>query len=204
MRFTFCSRTYKIRFSSSSWKCAPRHSPSDSTRPKCTEGSLYQHVHRATARALRPTQRVQRVHFASSKCAPRHSESDLTRPKCSDGSLCIGAMCAAQHDRETFTQWNGNEFAPKVLSNQVKTSRLYDRANKHDTQANACASIPSKTPTTTPEKRTPAHLQRKRRRNLPCAAKRQVELEKLLAHRANENSASQVIKLTRSALPRCI
>ena len=35
-----------------------------------------------------------------------------------------------------------------------------------------------------------------------CAAKRHVELEKLrFAHRANENSASQVIKLTRSALP---
>ena len=35
-----------------------------------------------------------------------------------------------------------------------------------------------------------------------CATKRHVELEKLrFAHRANENSTSQVIKLTRSALP---
>ena len=38
-----------------------------------------QNAHRATARAIRPTQSAQKVHFACSKCAPRHSGSDLTR-----------------------------------------------------------------------------------------------------------------------------
>ena len=32
-----------------------------------------QNTHRTTARALRPTQSVQRVRFAFTKCAPRHS-----------------------------------------------------------------------------------------------------------------------------------
>ena len=71
-------------------KRAPRHSESDSTHPKCAEGSLcifkmcaapqrkrcdppsvrrgftlhFQNMHRATARAIRPTQSAQRLHFA--------------------------------------------------------------------------------------------------------------------------------------------
>ena len=195
--------------------CAPRHSESDSTHPKCAEGSLcifnmraapqrerfdppkvrrrftlhFQNTirptHSATARAIRPTQSAQRArfafsicaphhsendsaHFAFSTCAPRHSESDSTHPKCAEGSLCIFNMRAApqrerfdppkvrrrftlhfqhavrptrcvavrairptqseqrvhfafaqcgraQHDCETFPQWNGNEFARRVL-----------------------------------------------------------------------------------------
>ena len=60
-----------------------------------------QNVHRATARAIRPTRCAQRVHFACSKCAPRHSESDLTHPKCAEGSFRVLKMRTAPQ-RERF------------------------------------------------------------------------------------------------------
>ena len=89
--------------------------------PKVRRGltSRSQNVHRATARAIRPTQSAQRVHFLFSKvctapqrercdppkvrrgftlhslCAPRHSESDWDHPKCANGSLCIFNKCTA-------------------------------------------------------------------------------------------------------------
>ena len=82
----------RVRFACS--KCAPRHSESDLT-PKVRRGfashaqnarrataraSPSQNVHRATARAIRPTQSAQRVRFAFSKCAPRRSLSQFDAP----------------------------------------------------------------------------------------------------------------------------
>ena len=58
--------------------------------------------HRATARAIRPTQSAQRVDFASSECAPRRSQSDSTHPKCAGGSLRMLKMrTAPQRERPT-------------------------------------------------------------------------------------------------------
>ena len=60
-------------------------------------------MRRATARAVRPTQSAQRVHFAFSTCAPRHSESDLTHPKCAEGPL---SSFNAPNVRRGFTLQN--------------------------------------------------------------------------------------------------
>ena len=74
-------------------KMCPAPSESDSAHPKgFTVRS--QHVHRATARSMRPTQSAQRVRFAISKCAPRHSKSDSAHPKCAEGWLCALNMRA--------------------------------------------------------------------------------------------------------------
>ena len=67
---------------------------------------LSPNAHRATARAIRPTQSAQRVRFACSKCAPHHSESDSTHPKCAEGSLCThfaSAKCAPRHSKSDWT-----------------------------------------------------------------------------------------------------
>ena len=62
--------------------------------------SSHQRVHFATSDS-RPTQGVQKVHFALSKCEPRHSERDSTHPKCAERSLCDFSMCTAPQ-RERF------------------------------------------------------------------------------------------------------
>ena len=91
---------------------APRHSQSDSIHLKRAEGSLCDLRTRTApqreARATRPTQSAQRVHFAISKREPRHSEpthpkhaegrhseSNSTHPNSGEGSLCGLQMCTA-------------------------------------------------------------------------------------------------------------
>ena len=59
---------------------------------------LSQNVHHATARAIRPAQSAERVHFAFSKCAPRHSESDLIHPKCADFAFSKSAPRHSESD----------------------------------------------------------------------------------------------------------
>ena len=84
--------------------------------PKARRGfaSRSQNSHRTTARAIRPTQSAQRVHFAFSKCAPRNSESDSTHPKCAEGSLCVFKMCTAPQRAMRPTQSAQRvHFAPR-------------------------------------------------------------------------------------------
>ena len=69
--------------------------------PKARRGftARSQHVHRATARAIRPTQSAQRVYFAGSKREPRNSENDSTHPKRAEGSPCVRKGAAPQPER---------------------------------------------------------------------------------------------------------
>ena len=84
-----------------------------------------QNAHRATARASRPTQSAQMVHFARSTCAPRHSESDSTHPKCAEGSLRFLKMCTAPQ-RERFDP-------PKVRRGFASRSQHVHRATARAT-----------------------------------------------------------------------
>ena len=105
--------------------------------------------------------------------------------------------------------WRQNDFEPILTCFRLaKTSRLYDRANEYGAGAKKTITrLPSRTPQSDhPWIASPTGTATRTRRlpkNRACAAKPHVELEKLrFAHGANENSTSQVIKLTRSALPR--
>ena len=93
-------------------KRAPRHSESDSTHLKTETAqrvhfaftSHFQNVHRATARAIRPTRSAQRAHFAfqnTHRATARAIRPTQSAQGFSLHSLCICNMCTAPQ-RERF------------------------------------------------------------------------------------------------------
>ena len=84
-----------------------------------------QNAHRATARATRPAQSSQRVHFAISQCEPRRSESDSTHPKHAKGSHCDLKMCTApQRERFDPTKVRGSRVHFAISKSHHATARV--------------------------------------------------------------------------------
>ena len=107
-----------------------------------------QNVHRAAARAIRPTQAAQRVRFACSKCAPRHSESGLTYPKCAEGSLCMLKMRAAPQ-RERFDPPKVRRgFASRSQNGQRATARAISLRQIYTQAHSKCAPCHSESDST--------------------------------------------------------
>ena len=122
--------------------CAAPHSlsQSDALATKSTPRRT-QNAHRATARAIRPTQSAQRVCFACSKCAPRHSESDLAESKsracheiytqapkyCARHEICTKSSKMQRQPRKSInTLESAAPVTEKKLATNSKSSKLLD------------------------------------------------------------------------------
>ena len=162
-----------------------------------------QNAHRATARASRPAQSAQRVHFAISRCEPRHSESDLTHPKRTKGSQKVHRATARAirpaKARRGFTLQSPN--AHHAAARALRLPRLLHASWKHC----ACHEICTKSSKVLRLPRN-LHEQLKREMTLQRHAKRskccachesaQKALKRCACHEICTNS-SKVLRLSR-------
>ena len=115
-------------------RASHHNSVTSPTHPKSAEGSLCDLKTRtATARATRPAQSAQRVHFAISKCEPRR---DSTHPKRAKGSLCV-RKGAPRHSQIDSTH---PKRAPMMIPVQgpAKNNKSQDLVSKCLAEVSLC------------------------------------------------------------------
>ena len=113
-------------------RCAPCHSKSDSTHPKCAEGSLcILKVHRATARAVRPTQDA-----APATTSVRKLESTAPATK----SARKAPKCCACHEKTRYSDTqNAQNAAPATtLTRKLESTAPATKSARKAPKCCAC------------------------------------------------------------------